>query len=79
MTSTNTPLSMQEQAAQEIRNASKTFFHPDSETPEVRRKAIVAEAIRLQERLSSTPFYANRAKKEGPKYWLSRCISYAGD
>jgi hypothetical protein len=46
---------------------------------EKNRRAILAEARRLRERLSSIPWYANKAQKSGGLSWLQLAISYAGD
>jgi hypothetical protein len=45
---------------------------PDRQIP------IAREAQRLKERLSSTPFYARRAEKEGDYFWVSWSLSYRG-
>lgn len=37
------------------------------------------EAQRLKERLSSIPFYAEKAKRLGDRYWLSLAGSYRGE
>jgi hypothetical protein len=40
---------------------------------------IAREAQRLKERLSSTPFYSERAAREGDNYWVRLSISYRGE
>lgn len=45
--------------------------------PEDCRRVIVQEAQRLQERLSSIPWYADRARKSGGTSWLHYAISYS--
>ncbi|GEM_PF-6176459 len=47
--------------------------------PPERIAAIEREAQRLKERLSSIPFYAKKAKKEGFAYWMRLAASYQGD
>lgn len=47
--------------------------------PEERRIAVVAEAGRMRERLSTIPWYADSARKCGAVYWLSLAISYRGE
>lgn len=39
---------------------------------------IALESARRRERLSSTPFYANRAMKDGNEYWVRSALSYQG-
>ena len=40
--------------------------------------AILAEAGRLRERRSSIHWYAEKARNDGPEFWLRLAISYAG-
>lgn len=47
--------------------------------PLERAVPIALEAARQRERLSSIPFYANRAAKDGNAYWIRMAISYRGD
>lgn len=37
---------------------------------------IAQESERQREQLSSIPFYANRAQKEGARYWVRMCASF---
>ena len=46
---------------------------------ECREELVRREAKRLEERLSSVPFYAERAGRIGPEYWLKMAASYGGD
>ena len=67
--------SMQDQG-DDLEEVAKTYlegFPPD------RVRAIVAEARRKRERLSSIPFYAEKEKRRGSELWLRLAISYAGD
>lgn len=45
-------------------------------TPLKRAALIAQEAARQRERLSSIPFYGNRAAKYGQRYWVRMCASY---
>lgn len=45
-------------------------------TPLKRAVLIAQEAARQRERLSSIPFYGNRAAKYGQSYWVRMCASY---
>lgn len=47
--------------------------------PEHRQRAILAEARRKRARLSSIPWYANKARNGGEEYWLRSAISYMGE
>lgn len=40
------------------------------------RAGIEAEARRLRARLLSTPWYAQREKKDGGRFWVQLCLSY---
>ena len=46
------------------------------QTPMKRAILIAQESARQRERLSSIPFYGNRALKYGPSYWVRMCASY---
>jgi hypothetical protein len=45
-------------------------------TPLKRAILIAQESERQREQLSSIPFYANRAQKNGISYWVRMCASY---
>ncbi len=45
-------------------------------TPLKRAILIAQESARQRGRLSSTPFYGNRAVKYGQSYWVRMCASY---
>lgn len=47
--------------------------------PEDRRRAILAEARSLRARLSSIPWYGEKARKGGQLYWIRSAISYRGE
>lgn len=63
-------------AIDDIETISRTYLEG---FPEDRRRAIVAEAERKRARLSSIPWYAEKARKRGAAYWLSLSISYMGE
>ena len=44
--------------------------------PEARKRVIVQEAQRLQDRLSSIPWYAEKAQSSGGTSWLHYAISH---
>ena len=54
-------------------------FETEQETMERLQAARQAEAQRLKERLSQTPWHAKRAQAEGETYWLRLAGSYQGD
>jgi hypothetical protein len=43
------------------------------------RLAILQEARRKKERLSSIPWHANKARRFGERYWLDLSSSYGGE
>ena len=63
-------------AIDELETLSRSYLEG---FPEHRRRAILAEARRKRARLSSIPWHANRAKRDGDEYWLSLSISYMGE
>lgn len=60
----------------ELERVSKEFLRG---FPENRRLAILGEARRRRARLSSIPWYAEKAERRGVEYWLRLSISYMGE
>ena len=67
---------MQQPESDDLELTSRTFLEGFAEN---RRRAIVAEARRLRERLSSIPFYAEKEKRRGAELWLRLASSYEGE
>lgn len=76
MTSTAASSSMPASESDDLNETSKTYL--EGFAPE-RVEAIVAEARRMRERLSTIPWYAKGAAREGTTYWLRLAISYRGE
>ncbi len=70
------PSIMDEQLASVDQELLMEVYKMLPQTPMKRAILIAQESARQRERLSSIPFYGNRAVKYGTSYWVRMCASY---